>query len=340
MNDDELPGSPLWDALRAPGTADELSGEEAALAAFRSATADRRRRRVHRLGVAGAGLLLFAAAGSGGVAAAATNNLPSPVQDAVATIFPVFPKSHPHHRKPYAGRSRSATPSSSPSPRRTHLAQAGPAPSTGPVPTATAVPAPTPSAAAAPSPTATPTPGATLTASTSATSLLVHSDLTVRGRLMRGDSPVGGVQVSLARKYPDSSWTRIGHATTGADGSVQLVDNDVQRNASYRLVSQGVTSGQHPVVVRPAVSITVTAPGPKRRVLNVTTDGAVAGDAVQLQRYDGTSWQTMQRGTLDSSAATTFTVGTPASGQKVRYRVLVLKTTRHGLGSHTVTLQG
>lgn len=353
-HDDDLGASPLWDALRAPGTPEELAGEQAALQAFRRAAAERRRRRTHRLGAGGAGLLLFVVAG-GGAAAAVTGRLPDPVQNAVQdAVHAVIPDVAPSRPKP-ARRTAShlppatppVTPSPAPSPQRTTGPGSGepsrPSAATVPAPAPATVPAPAadPAPSAAPSPTASPTPAPTLVASTSAKAVPVHGDVVVTGRLVRGGVPVEGQVVYLGQRLAgESSWTRVGHATTDADGRVRVVAHDLRRNASYRLASQGIASGAHPVTVLPAVTVRVTEPGPRRRVLDVTTDGAVAGDAVQLLRYDGSTWRVVQKGSLDSSAATSFTVAAPPSGQTVRYRVRVVATTRHGTGLRGTTLQG
>jgi hypothetical protein len=98
-------------------------------------------------------------------------------------------------------------------------------------------------------------------------------------------------------------------------------------------------TGGHPVVVLPDVTVKVTAPGPARRTLSVTTDGAVPQDTVELLRLEGTTWKLVSPHRLDADRATTFTVAAPASGETVRYRVRVKATARHGTGVQAVAVR-
>ena len=359
MNEDDLPGSPLWDALLGPGTHDELAGEGAALAAFRAAQPSRGRG-ARRLGVVGgAGVAIFLAAGAG-VAAAYTGNLPGPFQDAVHKVaggigVPAPPKGRPeaasHHTTPVPNATRTSKPGdvvvplpgSGPSPTAGPPATPAPAVSAQPsAPTsrvpavsATGQPSSQPSTTASPSPAAKPT----LTAALSATTVTMHRDVVVSGRLVRGDKPMVGRTVYLAREYPgQDGWTRIGQGTTDAQGRVQITASSLNRNVLLRLAGGGVVSGNHKVTVLPTVNVKVTVPAAGKRRLAVTTDGAVAGDSCQLMRLDGTTWTFVASHSLDASAATAFTVPAAPSGTRVRYRIRVLATSRHGLGQHIQTL--
>ncbi|MCU1603136.1 MAG: hypothetical protein JWO22_3845 [Frankiales bacterium] len=346
MNDDDLPDSALWDALLGPGTHDELAGEGAALAAFRAAQPSRRRG-IHRLGVVGgAGVAIFLAAGAG-VAAAYTNHLPAPVQDAIAAVPGMGVPTH--HASAARTAAHRRVPIAHPSPSSSSRVVAVPVPGSSPNPTATpgvvataqpstvtsAAPPAAPSAGASPSP----APSPRLTEALSATTVAVHQDVVVTGRLVRSDKPMANRTVYLARQYPgQDGWTRIGQGTTDARGRVQITASGLTRNLGLRLAGGGVLSGMRKVTVLPAVAVKVTVPSAGRRKLNVTTDGAASGDTVQLLRLDGSTWKVIGSHELDAHAASAFTVPAAPSGQRVRYRVRVLATARHGVGLHATTL--
>src|SRR5580704_2075705 len=101
--DDDLSGfenDPVFRALTGPATDAELSGEAAALAAFRTANgATPHRRFAARIGAGGA-IVTAVVALTGGVAAAAYSNaLPHSVQNFAHTVAGPFgvPQKHVHH---------------------------------------------------------------------------------------------------------------------------------------------------------------------------------------------------------------------------------------------------
>jgi hypothetical protein len=176
----------LQQALRAPGSAEELREEETYVALFRAAQsspspaplAPGRRRAVSRFGAGTAFVLALAVGGS--AAAAYTNHLPEPIQRfAHRALGPVAPPPpHPrHHARDHevAAPTPSATPSptepapptptaeptrspaASPSHLASHLASHPPRPTPTPTPTPTPAPSSPPSATPAPTPTPTPT---------------------------------------------------------------------------------------------------------------------------------------------------------------------------------------
>jgi hypothetical protein len=113
---------PIVRALTAPGTPEELAGESAAMAAFRSTSRPSRRRFASRFGAGGA-TFAVAVALSGGVAAAYGHALPAPIQRVAhgilgpvgvpgpsATGLGASARHHHHDATPAAAPAPTATP--------------------------------------------------------------------------------------------------------------------------------------------------------------------------------------------------------------------------------------
>ncbi|GAC1443108.1 MAG: hypothetical protein NVSMB55_15700 [Mycobacteriales bacterium] len=340
--------SPVVAALRAPATAAELAGEDAALAMFRAAAAARgtgrgtgRRRTLRRIGVGGAGIALGLGL-TGGVAAAYTTGLPDPMQNALHSAIeplglPAPPTAHTRRLREQTrrDRQRAAVPTTAlprhligPVPRHDDSRAAVPTPArtlpAGPAATSapTTVPAASPAATPAPLP-------PSLSAAASATVVPVHSGLVLSGRLARGSSGLPGQRVDVAELVSGTSyWHSVAAGTTDSYGDVSLSVPALTSNVRLRLDSEsGVTSTQIPVRVVPALSVSVAA-FQGQRVATVSADGGLPGDSLVLLRRDGTSWTRIATTTLDGSSTGTFTVPGPGS-TRVRYRVRLPATGRH-----------
>jgi hypothetical protein len=372
-DDDDLAqwrDDPLVRALTAGGSAAELAGEDAAVAAFRAAARRPRRRHIGRLGT-GATTIVVAVALSGGVAAAYTHSLPEPLQSVahgllgpVGVPAPAAPHhptrlatvaSGPGHARTLTGGAGTtpppASPSATPTPvgppvaSRPHRSAAGPArPSPSAVATLLAPAEPSPPSSPSPSPTPSPTPSlsptpapppppAALVAAAARRRVVVGHGDRVTGRLTDANGePVAGHRVRFfERTADDPSWHRIAVRRSGEDGMVSMHVADLTSNTRLRLgAGHGVHSEVIRIVVIPVVTATVSPDGDNYDVA-VTTSGARSGDKVVLLRRRHGHWVKVTDTTLDDNAGAAFVVPIPKSAT-VHYRVIVRSTSAHGPG--------
>jgi len=160
------------------------------------------------------------------------------------------------------------------------------------------------------------------------------------GRLTDRGRAVAGARLSLQeRQAGQRSWRPVASATTGADGSAVLTVTDLTGNAGFRLAGPGrELSRPVLVIVVPPVSASV-ASGPAGQADVVTASSPLAspGNAVVLQVWTGVRWRTVQARALNAARQATFLVRTAAQSRE--YRIVLLPTVTHGLSvSATVTV--
>jgi hypothetical protein len=334
----------LLAALTCGPTADELAGEQAALAMFRanihppvpapaaSATAilpvprpTRRPRapglRRWRLAAAGTTVALV-----GGFAAAAyAAVLPAPVQHVAYQAFGVFGVPDTRHNGA-AGTHQRQSSSSHPGSHRggpgaSHSAAGSPAPS----PSATAGSSGNPGNPPAP------TGSATMTAAAAASQVPAGDSVTIDGQLTRASKAVSGVTVRLwERPAGHLSWQFAGQATTGAEGTVAITTAGLTTNATFRLTDpDGPVSPPVIVTVVPQITAQLT-PGPRgvKDYLTVATVDAQRGDTVVLQIDSNGTWVGLRDRRLNAAGRTAFVLGArQLKGDAVQ--VVLLGTGRH-----------
>ncbi len=343
---DEYAGEPWLEALRAPGSEAELSGETQAVSAFRKAAASPRRRHFGRLGAGGTAVVTVVALSSGVAAAAYTQSLPEPVQrwahDMLGEVG-VPPVDEPRVRRtePEAAADEEVTldpPSSTPSDQPSQPAD--PSPSSGedrpgradPSPTAPVTPTPTqgsspsssPTTAPSSTPTVTPTPPRPrLTASADSRVVTAGEQALVAGTVADRDGlPLADVEVTLYARTRTQPWTAVGGGVSDADGAVSM-SASIAENTSLRLrADRGRPSEPVRVRSRPTVVASADVTG-----IIATTSGAMAGDTVELLRVKPRRLVLEQTAVLGESGQVTFAV---EPGKRSRaYVVRVLRTPRH-----------
>jgi len=375
---------PLVAALTAPGSPDELSGESAALAMFRS-NGPRRLRVLRRLGTSGTALTI-ALLGSGGVAAAYTNSLPGPLQNAVHSVFSgigVPPAPRPSRDaggavRIHAGHHPGTTAPVTPPPddaspagpvliaETPHPTPVGHFPRSRPPARATAVdPAVATTSPGGPGTVAVArrtgqsqpsSPPATTTSPTDPTSppastsppqssppakpapMFVEATAN-RTRVPFGDfvllhavvldasgNPIAAHRVVAIERVPGDGPEQIAVLHSNAAGKVHLAVSDLTHDAGFVFRAGAVRSTPIHVVVKPAMSATVTS-GSSTSTITITTDGGVAGDTVLVsRRLDGRRHR-LGKATLDGNGDATFTV--PTHERAVVYRLVLLPTREH-----------
>ncbi len=163
---------------------------------------------------------------------------------------------------------------------------------------------------------------------------------TFTGRLARRGRAVAGVRLSLQERTAGQiSWRPVGSATTGADGMAVVTAKDLTRNAGFRLAGPGQeVSRPVLVIVVPQVSVSVTSgPGGPADMLTAGSPLASSGNAVVLQVWTGTRWRSAQARGLNTARQAAFLVRLAAQSRE--YRVVLLPTVAHGLSvSPTVTI--
>lgn len=290
----EYDDNPLVRALRAPGTSDELAGEGAILAAYRSA----RRRRgglVRRLGLGGTTAVL-AIGLSGGVAAATwTNRLPDPVQriahDAFGAIGVPGPRAdfdaptavQPQRLDPATpARPGTASPTSEPTAGESDAPSGG---SSTPATEQPATPAASPSESGNPGAHAPHPPNghstqvrvAEVTAA-AANTVSEGSAVRVTGRLTDADAePVADRAVVLAARSGAGGWRVVARGRSDSTGSVSLTSPALTASTTFRLVAAPARSR----AVRVAVQPTLAAKYVDGTVV-VTSTAAHGGERVRL----------------------------------------------------------
>jgi len=162
---------------------------------------------------------------------------------------------------------------------------------------------------------------------------------TFTGRLTHHGRAVVGARLSLQeRAAGQRSWRPVGSATTGADGKAVVTVAHLTRNAGFRLVGPGrELSRPVLVIVVPPVSASVTAsPAGMSDVLTASSPLASPGNAVALQIWTGVRWRTVQVSSLNAARQVTFVIRAPARSRE--YRMVLLPTIAHGMSvSNTVT---
>jgi hypothetical protein len=364
--------TPLVQALTASGTSDELSGEGAALAAFRTSSPARRRRGVVRLlGTGATSVALLGVIGGGVAAAAYTRSLPDHVQSFVHDVFAPIGVPAPDKKNDHGPESQLATGavpqgSSSGSATRSGAASASPnaapspsasRPSTGPhpavapsaaiQPTASASAAPQVSASVSPSPSLSATGPAgdpstwTMSSAASRQNVRVHQNVLVSGTLVdAAGQPVADQRVAVRTHVPGTTgWQRVAVRRTTDDGSVRARLADLTENRVVVLgAGHGVHSSPLRIVVRPALSVSVTQSSDGTSyIVTVTADGGDAGDRVNVLKHTPQGWTPVGQSQLDSSSSASFAIGAPR--QQKRYVVRLPATQPHGAAQARFVLQ-
>ncbi len=320
----------LLAALVAPGEPAELTGDQAALALFRSgrlshaddqvgawpaapgrfATRPLRRpiRWQPRLAAAAA-VVVF-----GGMAAAAyAAALPAPVQHLAHEVFQFagVPDTQPTGPGPLgAQHSQTLAPATS----------AGPGPS-GAVPGATGSPG-----------TTAPAGSASLSAAANSTRITAGTAVVITGRLSWPGRALGGLTFTLLERPTLSlAWHAAGSVQTDSGGNGAVTVPVVGTNAVFRLAVSGVAiSPDVRVTVVPTVSVALqTGSGGKADVLSVSAPYAQHGDVAVLQvSARGGAWSDVRQNPLTAGGTTAFVIdATLLANDQVR--VVLLPTGLH-----------
>lgn len=310
-NGDEHDEASLEDALRAPGSAEELAQEERYVAMFRAARSaapataagGAARTAMRRLGAGGTLAVVFAVA-SAGVAAAYSRSLPDPVQRAFHSVLaPIgVPAAEPRPQPgpPEARTSAEPTPAEpSPAPATSSAAPSGPAadPSVGPSRSAEpsapstpdATPTTEPSAGERPTDTATPTDPATTEVPVSPAPSASPSPTVT-------PSPTGSTAPGVAPTQPVPSTP----TTTPAP---------VRTPASVRIVSAGADQ-------RVAAGGTAVVAGEVRSV----DDAPVADVAVALQARTDGAWHRVSTARSAEDGSVSLATGPLQQSTSLRLR--------------------
>jgi hypothetical protein len=324
----------LLGLLASDPTPDELSGEGAALAMFRSSgpaaathrepvaarrEPDRFRRRrwyAHPVGRLAGAVTLAAAAGV--AVAAYTTNLPAPLQQAAYKALGFAGVPRPHHATQDGaqpgGPATSLAPGGSTSPAKSASA----APGSGGPPLAGTV---------------------RLSLSAGQGQIRAGGNDAFTARLTGPGAPVAGVTLTLLERAAGlPAWHPVGSAATGRDGSATVAVRDINSNAAFRLSGpDGSVSQPVLVVVQPPVSARLAgSPHGQMGAVTASSPFASPGDTVILQVKTGNRWMDVQQRTLDARRQVSFMIH-PGPGRG--YRVLLKPTSAHGESvSNTVSL--
>jgi hypothetical protein len=310
----------LIKALTANGYPYELRGRDAALAAFRAASRQPRRRlrlspgrgMPSRLSAVAAALVLAIA---GVTAAAYARALPAPMQHIAYSVL--APLGVPNSQSPAA-----PTPSGAPS---------------GPVPGSTAGGI---SGTASPStsyPSLAPPPSRAIADSalvlTAARARPPAGDVdAISGKLTYHGRPEPGVQVRLLEKAAGApGWQLVATGVTNDRGRVRFLAPYLTRNTTFQLVVPGgPSSAKVSVTVIPHVLLWLV-PGTATDRLVASARFGDPGDTVVLQKESGGVWQDVATQSLGAAHQATFKVpvGT-ATG--AAYRARLQATATHGAG--------
>jgi hypothetical protein len=373
-HDDDLDmwdDDPLVRALRAPGSSDELAGEDDALAAFRAAVPRRSRRRLARRMGTGAGTLAVAVALSGGVAAAYTHTLPDPVQRVAHSWFgdigvgaPTAARVAPTHRNrphsghgpgnrvaPVAGRATAPTTGgTTPNPVVSPGASARPAtkqtprpagqPSHSTQPTAAAQPTPVTSPKPTPTPSSPPRPRlvpAAVSGTVSAQRVAAQASVTLSGRLTTSSGAAVPGRRVIAQWRPAGQhqrWAPIGSARTDSDGNVAITTPALSRSTHLRLKApHRVHSEVSTVVVVPTVEASIARNGKSYNV-TITSSGLQPGDTVVVARRLRGHHTVVGRVRVDGSGTARLTIAVPKR-KNVTFHVLTRRTASHAAAATT-----
>ncbi len=325
----------FFNHLTSEPSADELSGEYAALTMFRTArgaavratggaqAAPRRRARPRLVSRARVGGRLVAAATAvalaGGFAAAGyAEALPSPLQHLAHQIlgFAGVPNSSPG--KPTVPVTRS----------RTTPGAGGQGRSPGPGSSGTTSPSSSPHRSSSPAQ----KPGsATVTITAAQRQIAAGSSVQITASITRSGHAVAGVSLSLAELAAGrTTWRVVGLATTGPRGNAGFTVDNLTTNASFRVTGPGnAVSGELSIVVVPAITVSeVPSAHSQSEMLVVSVPLAQRGDVVQLEDLVGGQWQLVRPHRLSRGRQTEFLVA--ARKISVTYRVVLPATVEHG----------
>lgn len=362
--------TPLVQALTSGATADELSGQNDALAAFRAVSGRRRRGVVRFLGTGATSVALVGVVGGGVAAAAYTRSLPTQVQSIAHDVLgPIGVPAPTHHkaRKDHGTTLATGTASASPSPGRDLATPAGsaspaagqhsPEPNPGvvvPGPHVSASASPqvslSPSAAPSTSPTASPTPSPSgpagdpstwaMTATVSARIVHVHDSVQISGTLLDADGqPVADHRVVVRVHVPGTTGaTRAVITETDSDGNVSASLSDLTTNRVFVLgAGDGVHSKPLRVIVKPVLSVSASPSSDGTSyIVTVTANGGQTGDVCTLLKHTPQGWQQVGQAQLDGASSASFAVQTPP--QHKRFVVRLAATKLHAAAAARLVL--
>jgi hypothetical protein len=309
-------------ALTADGFPHELAGRDAALAAFRAASREERRRprfalpRELRMPTRLTTVAATLVAGIAGVTAAAyAQALPAPVQHIAYSVLAPFgvPNSQSSASPAPVGTKPGSAPGSAPG---TGAPSAGsPSPSH---------PSPAPSVSPAKA-------GSALVLTVGRVQLPAGETDVISGWLTYRGQPEPGVRVRLLKQAAGAAgWQRVDSAVTGPRGRVRFGPVRITKNTAFRLaVSGGADSSQVSVTAIPRVQLWLVPGRATDRLVAVARFGA-PGDTVVLQRLSGGTWQAITTQTLGPAHRTVFAVPIIAAGAD--YRAVLQATSVHGAG--------
>ena len=312
----------LISALTADGYPHELAGRDAALAAFRAARAQPRRRVSFdirhgvsaRLSAVAAALLI---AFAGLTAAAYAKALPGPVQHIAYSVLAPF--GVPDNQ---SGSARHSLPKPrGPSGVATHHRRVPASPSAS-----ASCPCPAPPSRRA-------LKGSALAVSAARLRLPANGWDQFTGKLSYHGRPEADVRIRLLeRAAGTASWRQVGSGLTGGHGGVRVAVPHVTTNATFRLASpDGVHSSSIFVTVNPRVQIWRAPAQPGKDKLVATSHFGVPGDTVTLQELSGSSWQRVATKALGTGHHASFVMAArQAAGHT--FRAVLHATGTHGAG--------
>jgi len=312
----------LLRALTAKGYPRELAGRDAALAAFRAARSQPRRRprfpvlpgAPARLTAAAAALIVALA---GFTAAAYAQALPGPMQHiAYSVLAPIgVPDSQPASggNPPPAPK-----PASGPAAARGHGTHSPPAAAHCPCPAQPSRPA---------------RKGSVLAITAARDQLPADGWDTFAGKLTYRGQPEAGVRLRLLERPAGAAgWHQVGTGVTGSRGGVRIGIPHLTRNAIFRLAGpNGVRSPTIAVTVNPRVLLWRAPAQPGTDRLVSAARFGDPGDVVTLQELSGGSWQIVAAKVLDATRRAAFHLQAAAAAGH-SYRAVLQATSTHGTG--------
>jgi hypothetical protein len=316
----------LIKALTADGYPHEVAGRDAALAAFRAASRQPRRRMRFSLRLSGSPRLTmsarlsavaaaFVAAIAGVTAAAYAQALPAPVQHIAYSVLE--PLGVPDSPNPASPAQSGTSPRSGPGSATAGVHHAASPSASCPCP------APPSSRAIA---------GFALVLSVARAQLPAGGTDAFSGKLTYHGHPEPGVQVRLLEQAANApGWRLVATEVAGRGGRVRFGMLHLTQNAAFLLaVPNGASSARMTVTVIPRVLLLLVAGHATDRLVATARFGD-PGDVVVLQELSGGAWQNVATQTLDAGHRATFEV--PASDSPGQdYRVMLQATGTHGPG--------
>ena len=314
-------------ALTADAHPHETAGRDAALAAFRAARGQQRRRAhltlphfsPHYSARLGAVAAVLIAAFAGVTAAAYAKALPAPMQQIAYSLF--APLGVPDSQ-PVPGGQPSLAPGSASGQPTPHSQNS-------------TSPAASPSAAAScPCPARTARPaakGSALALSAARVQLPANGWDLFTGKLTYKGRPEAGVRIRLLEQVAGGTgWRQVGNGVTGSRGRVKISVPHVTRNATFELAGRnGVGSATVSVTVIPRVLLWRVPAQPGTYRLVTAAHFGDPGDLATLQKLSGGSWQDVTSQPLGAAHRASFDLPSAKSGGHY-YRVLLQATGMHG----------